>query len=1140
VKEVTDVDARTIEGRQDFQLFDADQFRGKVVVVTGAGRGSGAGGIGYNAALQFARAGARLAIIGRTAETLERTEADLRVLGAEVVAEVGDVSDPAAIERLFETVDRVWGRVDILINNAGVSGEVRALPRIPARAYRYAFDVHLHTLTTTRLAARLMRRQGIAGTILNIGTYFTSPHRQILRPYPFRTPYTGAQAWKLEHSRVSAWELAKDGIRVIALNLGPVEGGRIDAIVYPLGAMERGLWGRDVAGADIRRKTEEMHPAGRFLTQEQAARSILALASEELRDSANGTVVELAGGVDYRVPPQVAPPVAGGRLPELAGRRALIVGRPTADQAAALTLAFSACGARVVLGTPEAGRLLRDELAAGRRPEDYSDGQKQILGRARAIDLEVGDEAAVARFFAALAADGEGTIDMVVVCTGDTGPVGAFADLDRAAEETLKARFAFEPAALLRHAMALLLAQGNRRARIKDERFLEFGPFLALLERQRGVAGRDGNLQRIAGGWTPEEEATLQSGARRSYGGVVMIGPAVEPEATDGAPATGVVRAGLQAMLTSAAMEMTSARSGIRINAIFPGSDAAPADAARAARLAVRLAGDERSRIAGMVYHPDERNASAAETGTLSGRTAVVTGGGRNLGQAIALRLARDGARVVLSGRGKVDLDLTARTLRALGTDSAVVGADISFPGDRQRIIEAARSFNGHGEKSGVDLWVNNAGIGGTFAALPEIELDGEARWHHTLAVDFTGAWLGMVRAIVDMRRRGVAGGVVNVSTFYADQPYVFRLPYTVPKVLLKTCAGLLADRLRPYGLFIADIQPSLVDGPRFQWVAKNYADHFKRHGVADPDSNPAVRDWFRRLVPDRAPRPSDVADAVAFAAQRGLTGSGMGIAVSTLPSGPAFPGPRSAEGEGGDTPRRTGTLPRPGRTAVILATARRAAEIDRIGALAAWCLEQGSERVLVAGDDATLDRLGRRLAERAEGSPWWNLPVAASADSRLEIRGVEPSSAASLAELFDRAGAADTIIHAPGDPGARERFVLFPADADLADLSAAAMEARYHDHQRSLSLFLDRRVTAALLVARQAARSLAPSGTFLVARRRPATPEAALAAAAEQQIVRTADEEFRLLGRGLAARWTTRRPPVGRRLAALRAAVSA
>ena len=176
-------------------VFDPDQFRGLVVMVTGAGKGTGPGGIGYNAAMAFARAGGRLAIVGRTEDTLRATAAEIEALGGEVVAEVGDVSDPAVVRRLFEATLGRFGRLDVLINNAGVSGEVRALVRIPSKSYRYAFDVHLHAMTTTRLAARLMRDRGIQGTILSVGTYFTSPHRQILRPYPFRTPYTGAQAW---------------------------------------------------------------------------------------------------------------------------------------------------------------------------------------------------------------------------------------------------------------------------------------------------------------------------------------------------------------------------------------------------------------------------------------------------------------------------------------------------------------------------------------------------------------------------------------------------------------------------------------------------------------------------------------------------------------------------------------------------------------------------------------------------------------------------------------------------------------------------------------------------------------------------------------------------------------------------------
>jgi NAD(P)-dependent dehydrogenase (short-subunit alcohol dehydrogenase family) len=1147
-------------------MFDANQFRGKVVMVTGAGRGTGPGGIGYNAAMAFARAGARLAIVGRTEETVRATAGEIEALGGQVVTAIGDVSDPAVIAGLFDAVVARFGRLDILINNAGVSGEVRALVRIPAKSFRYAFNVHLHTVTTTRLAARLMRERGIQGTILNVGTYFTSPHRQILRPYPFRTPYTGAQAWKLEHARVSAWELARDGIRVIALNLGPVEGGRIDSIVYPLGALERGLWGREVRGEEIRRKTEEMHPARRFLTQDHAARSILALASGELRDSANGTVVELAGGVDYKVPPQVAPPLLGGSLPDLEGRQVVLIGRPSEEQAATLALAFAACGAEVVLASPDASRILSG-LAAGKMPEAYTDGQRTLLGRVRAFDLRPDDETAVASLFERLttpaeppqagAAPAVGGLpsagpDVVIALTGEVESPGAFADMTREADEALRERFAFEPAEILRCAQAAMLLRGMRRAAGEraagaraggpatdapaaglaaapmDERFLSFRSFLALLERPRGVASASG-VQRVKGGWTPEEEKFLQAGAHRSEGSILLVGPRLAREASDDAAVVGVLRAGLQAVVTSTATEMASAKSPIRVNALFPGSDAGDASASRAALTALHLAADSHAGITGMIYYPDERNAGIAAQGALAGRTAVVTGGGRNLGQAIAMRLAREGARVVLAGRGRADLDLTARAIIALGGRAQAVAADIAFPGERARILEAARGAAGDGGRGatghGVDLWVNNAGIGGAFATLGEIELDGDARWHQTLGVNFAGAWLGMVRAILDMRRRGARGGVVNVSTFYADQPYVFRIPYTVPKILLRRTAALLADALKPYGLFIADIEPSLIDGPRFQWVARNYAEQFKRHGAADPLADPAVKAWFERLIPDQAPQARDVAQAVLFAAQRGLTGTGQEIAVSTLPRSPRAAATR------GSGPRH------PGRTVVIVTTARDTSEIDRVGSIAAWCLESGSRRVIVAGDDGMMARLGRRLSRGASDSSWWNLPVAPEADGRLEIRGIDALSAAAMADVFAGLDRVDAVFHVPADPGAAERFVLFPADPALSGLGDEEIEARYRDHQRALSLFLDRQVTTGLIVARQAARSLAPGGFFMVSRRRPRTAEAILASEAQRQIVRTAAEEFRLLGIDAHATFTHRIPSLGARLAALQAA---
>ncbi|MCZ6696969.1 MAG: SDR family NAD(P)-dependent oxidoreductase, partial [Acidobacteria bacterium] len=969
-------------------LFDPGQFRGQVVMVTGGGKGIGSGGIGYNVAMAFARAGARLVIIGRTEEKLRKTAADVRSIGGETRYVVGDVSDPSALQRLFAATESAYGRLDVLVNNAGVSGEVRALVRIPNRNWRYAFNVHVHTMVTIRMAAEMMKAKGIKGTILNVGTYFTSPNRHSVRPYPFRTPYTAAQAWKLEHSRAASWSFARDGIRVMAINPGPVEGGRIDSIVYPLGALERGLWGRDVAAADIRRKTEDMHPAGRFLQQQDVACSILALVSGELREAANGSVVELSGGLDYRVPPQVAPPLLGGGVPDLSGRRVLLIGRPGRKQATTLVLALTGCGAEVVLAAPDADDILSD-LAGGCAPSEYGDGQKALLGRVTAVQLDPGNEEAVVRFFDRLTGgdnggsrpgDGNGEaavpeIDSIIVLTGDPGRRRDLYEMTLEDEGTWRERFAIEPASLLRYSTAALLLQGNRRAGIEDERFQLLRTFIPLLERQRGVPTAGGTIERVPGGWRAEEEILLQAGARRSAGNLMVVGPSLTRDDGDEAPMIQVARAALQSMVVSVATEQGSARSAIRVNGIFPGTETGAADASKTARVVLRLASSLAGCISGMIYHPDDRNALIGDPGPLAGKTAVVTGGGRNIGQSISLRLAREGAAVVLAGRGQVDLDLTARTIEALGGRARGVPADIAFPGDRKKLIEAARGLQpGSGATGGVDLWVNNAGVGGAFATLDQIELDGASQWHQTLAINFTGAWLGMARAILDMRKRGVHGGIVNISTFYADQPYVFRIPYTVPKMLLKTCASLLADPLRRHGLYITDIRPSLIDGPRFQWVAKNYTEHFQRQGIEDPASDPEIQEWFRRQIPKTAPGPGDVAEAVYFATQRGLSGSGQQMEVSTLPiSQDTLPSGGSEIGG-------------PGRTVVIVSTARTDAEIDRTGAMVACSLESGSSRVIVAADDGMMARLVPRLSRRPSASPWWNLTIAPHSEGRLEF----------------------------------------------------------------------------------------------------------------------------------------------------------
>ena len=205
---------------------------------------SGSGtGIGQAIAKKFAENGAHIVIVGRRREPLELTSAILSDSmkaagsGGKVRCFPGvDVADEVGINEMFNVIKEEFGRVDIIVNNAGVSGPVKAFTSASHAEFKECVAIHLTGTFWTSLQGTQAMQRG--GKIITITTFFTEENRYEQRPYRFRAPYTSAQGSKNRLAEALAWELVEKGIKSIATNPGPVHSDRIYKTVYPKAAAE--------------------------------------------------------------------------------------------------------------------------------------------------------------------------------------------------------------------------------------------------------------------------------------------------------------------------------------------------------------------------------------------------------------------------------------------------------------------------------------------------------------------------------------------------------------------------------------------------------------------------------------------------------------------------------------------------------------------------------------------------------------------------------------------------------------------------------------------------------------------------------------------------------------------------------------
>ncbi len=214
------------------------KFSDKIVVITGSGTG-----IGQAIAKKFAENGASIIIMGRRKEPLDKTTEILN----DIMKKAGssgtvrsfsgvDVADENGINEMFSNIKQEFGKVDIIVNNAGVSGPVKTFTNASFQDFKDCVAIHLTgTFWTSVQGLKVMDKES---KIITIATFFTEENKYEQRPYRFRTPYTAAQGAKNRLAEALAWELVERGIKSVATNPGPVHSDRIYKTVYPKAAAE--------------------------------------------------------------------------------------------------------------------------------------------------------------------------------------------------------------------------------------------------------------------------------------------------------------------------------------------------------------------------------------------------------------------------------------------------------------------------------------------------------------------------------------------------------------------------------------------------------------------------------------------------------------------------------------------------------------------------------------------------------------------------------------------------------------------------------------------------------------------------------------------------------------------------------------
>ena len=230
---------------------------------------------------------------------------------------------------------------------------------------------------------------------------------------------------------------------------------------------------------------------------------------------------------------------------------------------------------------------------------------------------------------------------------------------------------------------------------------------------------------------------------------------------------------------------------------------------------------------------------------SFTGKTALVTGAGSGIGEAIALGLAASGASVVVQDLQAEAAERVAAAIAAAGGSARAASGDVSDPATVERLVAEAAGWKG-----GLQLLVNNAGIGGPQAPTGEYPLDG---WKRVIDVNLNAVFYGMRYGIPEMLKAG-GGAIVNIASILGSVGFANSGAYVAAKHAVVGLTKSAALEYSAKGIRVNAIGPAFIDTPLLSALPPGAKEALvAAHPIGRLGRADEVADLTQYLLSDRA-----------------------------------------------------------------------------------------------------------------------------------------------------------------------------------------------------------------------------------------------------------------------------------------------